>query len=194
MTASVCNSHLTPPTSTNNGRIVRSQRVLAEYGLTPSFGRRNHGRKRQQAKTTARPIPSTARQVAVAGGCPATSVHPTPLAFRCRSQCRIAGYRPHIGRRYRLAAETIAGTPINHPITPSPNAGTPFSSHSATIIASIRMPLYTRQPCSYKAQWLEAYIPNNGAYPSPNNSTSCPGTAKERTTKCRRAPTHEKSI
>ncbi len=71
------------------------------------------------------------------------------------------------GRRYRLATETEVSSPITCPATPSTNAGTLFSSHSTAIIASVRMPLYTRQPCSYKTQWLEAYIPNGSAYLSP---------------------------
>lgn len=71
-------------------------------------------------------------------------------------------------RRYRLVPSAAVGsepTPVElvnvtPPVRNSASASTVFSPRSANIIEQVRAPLFSRQPCSYREEWLRSYQPN----------------------------------
>jgi len=52
----------------------------------------------------------------------------------------------------------------NLPVSHLDSRGFIFTAENQTIIDQIRQPLIKRDPCSYNADWLEAYQPNQTYY------------------------------
>lgn len=73
------------------------------------------------------------------------------------------------GRRYRLRPGSIAGTAAFTTSGWGQLTGTHeiFSPESLALIRRIEAPIYTRAPATYRADWLQSYVPNESAYLMP---------------------------
>ncbi|MBU2709281.1 Fic family protein [Zooshikella marina] len=71
------------------------------------------------------------------------------------------------GRRYCYISQSTSSSEQQPAIEIGPS-NLVYSSISQQLMAQIRQPLFQRQPCTYQAQWIDAYTPNETYYLTEN--------------------------